>query len=119
MVGFQPLNLVPYFLSVMDVFLLPAHWEGFGNVLIQAAAMGVPIIATDVTGVKDAVSANYNGILVPQGNHDALVEAMHQIVNDKSLRDKLGSNGILWSQNFHPEIIWNGYVELFEEPIIL
>lgn len=117
MVGFQPLNKVPYFLSVMDVFLLPAHWEGFGNVLIQAAAMGVPIIATEVTGVKDAVSADYNGVLVPKKDHDALVEAMHRIANDKSLREKLGANGVQWSKNFHPEIIWKGYVDLFEEPI--
>src|SRR5690606_9989539 len=67
MAGFQKIETIPYFLSVMDVFVLPAHWEGFGNVLIQAAAMGVPIIATDVTGCKDAVKDEFNGVLVRQG----------------------------------------------------
>lgn len=115
MVGFQPLELIPYYLSIMDVFLLPAHWEGFGNVLIQAAAMGVPIVATEVTGVKDAVSKDFNGLLVKNGNHNDLVKAMKSLRDNNILKEKLGRNGIVWSQNFKPELIWQGYVSLYNE----
>lgn len=115
MAGFVPLDKVPYYLSLMDVFLLPAHWEGFGNVLIQAAAMGIPIVATEVTGVKDAVSKDYNGILVEKGNHKDLVAAMKNLKNNNSLKLDLGRNGIVWSENFKPELIWQGYVDLYNE----
>lgn len=117
MVGFQPLEMVPYYLSLMDTFLLPAHWEGFGNVLIQAAAMGVPIVATEVTGVKDAVSKDFNGLLVENGNHNDLVMAMKRLKDEDMLKSKLGQNGIIWSQNFKPELIWQGYVDLYNEPV--
>jgi glycosyltransferase involved in cell wall biosynthesis len=117
MAGFQTIETVPYFLSVMNVFLLPAHWEGFGNVLIQAAAMGVPIIATNVTGCKDAVSDGFNGILVPGGAHEELVQKMKEIIRDEKLRKSLGANGIQWSKNFEPEIIWRGYHQLYEEAV--
>lgn len=118
MAGFQPIELVPYFLSLMDVFLLPAHWEGFGNVFIQAAAMGLPIIGTDVTGCRDAVSDNFNGILVNRQSPGELVEAMLRLLDDDELRERLGKNGIQWSQNFHPQVIWDGYIELYnEEPL--
>jgi glycosyltransferase involved in cell wall biosynthesis len=115
MTGFQKIEMVPYFLSVMDVFLLPAHWEGFGNVLIQAAAMGVPIIATDVTGCKDAVSGGFNGILVPPNEPEQLVDAMRRMIKDSEMRKSMGEHGIVWSKYFTPEIIWDGYEQLYEE----
>lgn len=117
MAGFQKIEMVPYFLALMDVFLLPALWEGFGNVLIQAAAMGVPIVATDVTGCKDAVSKNFNGILVPLFDHDKLVHHMAEMIQDKDLREELGANGKIWSESFRPQIIWEGYHKLYNEPV--
>jgi glycosyltransferase involved in cell wall biosynthesis len=115
MVGFQPIESVPYFLSLMDAFLLPAHWEGFGNVLIQAAAMGLPIVATEVTGVKDAVKKDYNGILVQNGDSTALEEAMEKMINDEKSRSQMAQNSIEWSKYFKPEIIWEGYLKLYQE----
>lgn len=115
MAGFQKIETIPYFLSAMHVFLLPAHWEGFGNVLIQAAAMGVPILATDVTGCKDAVNNGYNGILVPMDSHEMLVKEMKHFLLNENLRNAMGANGIQWSKNFEPEIIWNGYKLMYEE----
>ncbi len=104
---------VPLFLSVMDVFVLPAWWEGFGNVLIQAAAMGVPVIGTDSTGVKDAISNNYNGLIVEPKSINALAEAMRSLYLNEDLRKRLGRNGIEWAENFKNEIIWKGMEELY------
>lgn len=117
MAGFQPIETIPYFISLMDIFFLPAHWEGFGNVLIQAAAMGVPILATNVTGCKDAVSDGYNGVLVPAGNMNELVAQLNKLILNNELRKTLGENGIAWSRHFKPEIIWQGYEKLYEEKV--
>jgi len=115
LVGFQTIEMVPYFLSAMDVFVLPAHWEGFGNVLIQAAALGLPIIATDVTGCKDAVRDGFNGVLIPDKSHNRLVAEMKDIAENHSRRKTMGTNGIIWSKNFEPKKIWDGYMNLYEE----
>lgn len=104
---------VPLYLSLMDVFVLPAWWEGFGNVLVQAAAMGLPVISTFGTGTRDAVSDGYNGILVPVKDVIKLKEAMKELYIDDSKRASLGSNGIEWAKNFENEIIWNGMLDLY------
>lgn len=99
---------VPLYLSVMDVFCLPAWWEGFGNVSVQAAAMGLPVIATDVTGSKDAVSDGFNGILIPAKSVEALSQVMTKLYQDATLRNTLGQNGIAWAKNFDSHKMWDG-----------
>jgi glycosyltransferase involved in cell wall biosynthesis len=105
---------VPGFILAMDVFVLPAWWEGFGNVLVQAAAMGVPVISTTGTGTIDAVSDGYNGILIPVNDKVRLQEEMIKMMKDEKQRKEFGENGILWAQNFDREIIWNGLNELYQ-----
>lgn len=104
---------VPLFLSIMDIFVLPAWWEGFGNVLVQAAAMGVPVISTFGTGTRDAVSDGYNGILVPVKNIPNLTNTMEELYVNDSKRKTLGSNGIQWAGNFDNEIIWKGMLDIY------
>lgn len=104
---------VPLYLSLMDVFLLPAWWEGFGNVLVQAAAMGIPVVSTFGTGSRDAVSDGYNGILVKPKSVEELTDAMERMYRDSDLRNKMGKNGIEWSKNFDSKIIWNGMNQLY------
>lgn len=104
---------VPLYLSVMDVFVLPAWWEGFGNVVVQAADMGIAVIGSNGTGVCDAVSNGFNGIQVPVKDVDKLEEAMLLLKNNDNLRTKYANNGPIWGQNFKPEIIWAGMDELY------
>lgn len=106
---------VPLFLSIIDVFVLPAWWEGFGNVVVQAAAMGVPVISTFGTGTRDAVSDGFNGVLVPVKDKSKLKEAMEDLYGNESKRKTLGSNGVQWAKNFENEIIWKGMLELYNE----
>lgn len=106
---------VPLYLSVMDVFCLPAWWEGFGNVSVQAAAMGLPVIATDVTGSKDAVSKDYNGLLIPAKSTQLLQKAMMELYNDDVKRKKLGANGIEWAKNFDSKMIWDSMNDLYQK----
>lgn len=111
-VGFQ--QNVPLYMSIFDVFVLPAWWEGFGNVLIQAAAMGIPVISTHGTGCKDAVSVGFNGLLVPVKDVPQLVKAMQLYRTDQNLRRLHGHNGKVWSQYFPSDRIWNGLHGLYQ-----
>jgi glycosyltransferase involved in cell wall biosynthesis len=107
---------VPPYFSLMDVFVLPAWWEGFGNVLIQAAAIGIPVISTNATGTKDAVQDGYNGILVPIKDEDKLREAMVRLYKEESTRIEMGKNGINWAKNFDQKLIWEGMENVYKEP---
>jgi glycosyltransferase involved in cell wall biosynthesis len=105
---------VPGFMLAMDVFVLPAWWEGFGNVLVQAAAMGLPVISTTGTGTVDAVSDGYNGILVPVKDKKRLKEVMIMLIEDNSLRQEFGRNGLIWAQNFNREVIWDELHRIYQ-----
>ena len=106
---------VPLYLTAMDVFVLPAWWEGFGNVVVQAADMGLPVIGSTGTGVCDAVCDGFNGVNVEPKNVDALYNAMRSLRTDDALREKYAQNGPVWGQNFRSEIIWEGMNELYQK----
>lgn len=108
-------NEVPAYMLISDIFVLPSWGEGFGNVLIQAASMGVPVISTYATGVKDAVANDFNGILVPPKNKDLLFEAIFKLINDIDLRVKMGKNGQKWAENFDNKFIWKGLDDLYRK----
>lgn len=112
--GTIPKENLPTYYSLFDVFVLPTHREGFGNVLIETASMGIPVVTTSVTGAKDAIKDGYNGILVPVNNASALKNAMERLYNNMSLRKQYGYNGLLWAKNFNQEIIWNGLLMIYE-----
>lgn len=114
MTGLQPLEKIPLYLSIFNMFVLPAYWEGFGNVLIQASAMGLPILSTNVTGCKDAVEDGYSGKLIKAKSVNQLKESLEEFVSFNKEIKQYGTNGIQWAQNFKPEIIWEGMMNLFE-----
>jgi len=85
-------NIQRYY-SAMDVFVLPSYREGFGSVIIEAEAMEVPVISTDIPGPREAMCADVTGLMVPKQNADALAQAMERLYGDKNLRDTLGKAG--------------------------
>lgn len=115
MIGRVEYEETPYYYSLMDIFVLPAWWEGFGNVLIQAAALGIPIISTLSTGCKDAVSDGFNGVLIPAKKVDILFETMKKLKNDPNLLKYFSTNGKEWAKNFKSEIIWEGLNNIYCE----
>lgn len=108
-------NDVERYFAIMDIFTLPAYWEGFGNVLIQAAAFGVPIVATDVTGVRDAIKADYNAIVIPPRDSHQLTAALERYLRDSQLREMHGQAGIAWvKENFDEKVVWQGLVNVYQ-----
>ena len=76
-------------LSGAGILVLPSLAEGFGLVLIEAMASGIPVIATDVPGIRDVVQHNQTGLLVPPSNSAMLAAAIRQVVEDQNLRQRL------------------------------
>jgi len=81
---------VAKFLSVFDVFILPSLWEGLPYVLIEAAAFGKPVVATDIDGVREVIENGQTGILVPPKNPGSLAQAVVRLLQDKDYALKLG-----------------------------
>jgi glycosyltransferase involved in cell wall biosynthesis len=111
--GFK--NNIEFYISMFDVLVVPTYREGFGNVLVQAAAMGLPVISTTGTGTVDAVSDGYNGILVPVKSKEKLQDAMEKMMSDEKQRKEYGENGILWAQNFDRQLIWKGLDKIYNQ----
>lgn len=73
------------YLAMTDVLCLPSYREGFGTVVIEAAAMQVPTVGSDIPGLVDAVENGVTGILVPPRDANALAEAMETLIRDPGL----------------------------------
>ena len=79
------------YLAMADILCLPSYREGFGSVIIEAAAMGVPAVATRVTGLVDAVVEGETGLMVPPCDVDALAGALARLRDDAGLRQRMGA----------------------------
>ena len=77
----------------MDIFVLASHREGFPRSAMEAAAMGRPVIATDIRGCRQVVDHGTTGLLVPARDAGALATAIRSLAADPELRTRLGSAG--------------------------
>lgn len=105
---------VPLYMSLFDIFVLPSWREGFPNVPIQAASMGIPVVVSDSTGCVDSVSDNFNGKVFKTRNTNQLQEILEIYINDDNLRQEHGSNGASWSKKFNQNEIWHGINNIYE-----
>lgn len=86
-------NVVEQYLSCMDVYILPSYREGFGISVIEAEAMRVPVIVTDIPGPTDAMVDGKTGIIVEKGNVNMLIQSMETLYNDRAKVECYGENG--------------------------
>jgi glycosyltransferase involved in cell wall biosynthesis len=84
---------MPEMYSVMDVFVLPSHREGFPRAAMEAAAMRLPCVVTDIRGCRQVVTHEGNGLLVPVGDSAALGRAILTILGDPARARALGDEG--------------------------
>jgi glycosyltransferase involved in cell wall biosynthesis len=111
--GFQK-DIRPY-LSISNVFVFPSYREGFPNVILQAGAMNLPCIVTDICGSNEIIIPNENGIIIPVKNEIAIFEAMQLISSDKELflKLKLKSRDYIVS-SFQQEVVWKALYEEYK-----
>ncbi len=81
-----------HYMAAADIFCLPSHREGFGQVIIEAAATGVPTVASRIYGITDAVAENKTGLLFPAGDVAALTTALLRLIEDEPLRLQMGES---------------------------
>ncbi len=86
----QVKDVRPYF-AAADIFVLPSHSEGSPNVLLEAMAAGVPIIATNVGGVPEMVTAEKTALLTPARDPEALSKAIERMLKTEDLARKLSA----------------------------
>lgn len=87
------------YFAAFNVMLLPSYREGFGNVVIEAQAMGVPVIVSDIPGPTDAILANVTGITIPKRDSDALLEVMKKMVISSNILEVMGENAYKYIEN--------------------
>ncbi len=88
-VGWQ--NDVRPFFAISDVLTFPSYREGFPNVVMQAGAMELPCIVTDINGCNEIISENVNGIIIPPKDMEQLQFAMNRLINDQIFSSRLKS----------------------------
>ena len=81
------------YFAMIDVLVLPSYREGFGNIVIEAQAMGVPVIVSDIPGPIDAMQPGETGLTVPVRSEEALWAAMDQLASDPEGRAAMGTAG--------------------------
>ena len=105
----------PY-LAIANCFVFPSYREGFPNVVLEAGAMELPCIVTDINGSNEIIIENKNGLIVPPKNTEAFQKAMKLLLDDKPLYHKLKSNSRpLIEQRYHREMVWQALIETYNK----
>jgi glycosyltransferase involved in cell wall biosynthesis len=94
-----PNSEIPQYMSCMDIFSLPSYREGFGSVIVEAEAMGVPVVVSDVPGPIDAMIHEETGLVVPVKKTEELVAALLTLLNDKSKRLIFGDAAAIFAKD--------------------
>ncbi|MFP4546693.1 MAG: glycosyltransferase family 4 protein [Fidelibacterota bacterium] len=92
-------NLITEFKKA-DIFIITSKNEGFGRVIIEAMAAGLPVIATDVGGISEILKNKENGLLIPPNDHLAMARAIEQLFSDKLLYEAISRNNISHSKKY-------------------
>jgi phosphatidylinositol alpha-mannosyltransferase len=105
-IGYATYIDLPRYYQTADIFCCPATGrESFGIVLVEAMAMGKPVVATNIDGYASVVTHGEEGLLVPPKDSEKLAEALLTLLKDKALRQKMGEKGRLTAQNYSWEQI--------------
>lgn len=81
-------------MACMDLLVLPSYREGFGMVVVEAEAMGVPVVVSDIPGPTDAMVPGRTGLVVPVRDSAALADALRALLSDEKLRETMGAAGV-------------------------
>jgi glycosyltransferase involved in cell wall biosynthesis len=114
MVTLLGFNENPYaIMGQANLFVLSSKWEGFGNVIIEAMALGLPIITTDCNyGPREIITNNTNGVLVEVGNYQELSKQIFNILNSSDFSKKFSRNATIRAKDFSSEKIIGQYEKM-------
>lgn len=108
-VGFQK-EVRPYY-AISDCLVFPSYREGFPNVVMQAGAMGLPSIVTNINGCNEIIVEGENGTIIPFKNVDALYTSMKKMIEDNVFRISIQQNTrTMITSRFEQSIVWNAVI---------
>lgn len=108
----QVLNHYP----LMDIHILASKMDGFGLTLVEAMAMGIPVIGSDFGGIRSVIGNNENGLLFENGNIEELANQIKLLLHDQALRERLIQKGReAYLTRFNIEQTINAYESYFQE----
>ena len=96
-------NDIPELLRLSDIAVLPSYREGLPKALLEAAATGLPLVATDVPGCREVVQDGVNGFLVPPENAQKLANALEILAEDSHLRERMGRESLKRAEMYFSE----------------
>lgn len=109
-VGYQD-DVRPYF-AVADALAFPSYREGFPNVVLQAGAMELPSIVTDINGCNEIIEEGKNGMIIPVKNSAALGQAMEKMISNPHVyRSMKGNARPLIESRYRQEVVWQALLE--------
>ena len=88
-----PHQNIPSYFKAVDVLAMGSRFEGFPRVLMEAAASGLPIVTTEVSGCSDAIVPNRSGFVVDQGDLDGFTKRVVELLEDPSKAVEMGRKG--------------------------
>jgi glycosyltransferase involved in cell wall biosynthesis len=105
----------PYrYMAAADLFALSSHFEGFGNVIVEAMACGTPVVATDCPyGPREIIEDGENGLLVEPASAASLARGILRVLRDEGLKRRLTSKGLERARDFEAQSIADEYGGLF------
>ncbi len=113
-VGFQE-DVRPY-LKAMDLFVFPSYREGFGISIMEAAAMNVPAISSNITGCNEIIEDEVNGFLIPIKDQDALFAKMKFALENRLMIDAISkTTRTMIAAKFEQQKLWDKIVSFYEE----
>ena len=116
-VGFQS-DVRPYF-AISDCLVFPSYREGFPNVVMQAGAMGLPSIVTDINGCNEIIVEGENGTIIPVKNVAAIVQAMQKMCSDIAYYNQLRQNARRMIQSrYEQRVVWEALLEEYKRLLL-
>ncbi|WP_411972658.1 glycosyltransferase family 4 protein [Sphingobacterium sp. Lzh-3] len=113
-VGFQK-DVRPYF-AVSDALVFPSYREGFPNVVMQAGAMGLPSIVSNINGCNEIIKNGKNGTIIPVKDSEALKDAMLLFVKDSTYYNKLKNNSRqMVTERYEQGVVWDALLSEYEK----
>ena len=101
---------VPKYLTNADIFVLPSLSEGFPNVILEAMASGLPVVATNIRGMSEIIAEETNGYLVESKNSEQLAVKIISLLNDAKLMKAMSENNVICAKQYE----WRNVVKKLE-----
>jgi glycosyltransferase involved in cell wall biosynthesis len=110
---------VAMFLGKASIYAIPSEREGMPWALLEAMSCGIPVVGSDISGINDVITQGDNGLLIPSRNPKALADAILTLLNDDSLKRRIGNNArLLMVEKYSWKIIADRMERVYEEALV-